>query len=267
MISYIAPTHGNPVALKRTLDSLVGICDEFIIGDVIIFPLDRELIRSYKSEFNIKIIKFEFNYIFKNGFSSILNALIEHATNNIVLYLNTGEIIEKGKDKILDKISDDYNCYYIDHSSEKHRWWRCFDKREVKWSGIIHEESIAGNGEIRPYPKPFFTFADTEKDMYDEFKAAVLNDSKELVYFNLYNKIIDDPKNLQGTDPGWVHFAESNYESMAYRLRSKGKRFEAFKSGNYELYMSEVYSDPEFAKQRFQSSDAIEFQGDKKYLL
>lgn len=264
MITLISPTQGNPIALKRTLDSLRFICDEFIIGDLCVFESDRQLIESYKNEYNLKLIKLPINFIYKNGFSYTLNTLISHATNDVVLYLNVSEVIEKSDGNILSKISDEYNCYYLDHSQEKHRWWRCFNKNEVKWDGLIHEESV---GDLRPYHKPLFTFADTDKDMGDPFKAKVYNDIKEMTYFNQLIRLVDDNSLLGATSSGWLQFASDTYQSMKDRLEKKGKRHEAFADGDLYKYLELVYSDKEFETERYESSSLIEYQGDKIFLL
>src|ERR1700755_131826 len=113
MLSLILPTQGNPIALKRTLDNTKNVVDEIIIGSVCVFEEDKKLIQFYGNEYNIKIIDLPFNYIFKFGFSKALNLLSEHSTNMVTMYLNVGEIIEKGEDKILEQLDDQYNCYYI----------------------------------------------------------------------------------------------------------------------------------------------------------
>lgn len=264
MITLITPTQGNPIALKRTLDSVKEVVDQIIIGSVCVFEKDLNIIKSYSNEYNIKIIELPFNHIFKAGFSDTLNILSAHASNDVAIYLNVGEVIEKSEGAILDKINSNYNCYYIDHSSESHRWYRVFSPKEMKWSGMLHEE-ITGN--FRPFHKPLFTFADTEKDMGNPFKAAVYNDIKELCYFNLYNRIVDEPHNLGATNEGWIQFAKDNYDSMKERLLKKGKRYQAFIDGDLDAYMKDAYENPEFEKERFESSIRIEFQGDKKFLL
>jgi hypothetical protein len=263
MLTLISPTQGNPVALKRTLESLKWICSEFIIGDVCVFEEDRQLIESYKSEYNVRLVKLPINYIYHNGFSATLNELSSHASNDFVIYLNVGEVIEKG-DKILSKLSNEYNNYYIDHSQEKHRWWRCFNRHEMKWDGLIHEESV---GDHRPYHKPLFTFADTDKDMGDPLKAKVYNDIKEMTYFNQLIKIVDDNSLLGATSSGWLQFAADTYESMKQRLEYKGKRHEAFAAGDLDAYMQDVFTSPEFEAERFESSSLIEYQGKKIFLL
>ena len=54
---------------------------------------------------------------------------------------------------------------------------------------------------------------------------------------------------------------------MKYRLEKKGKLYEAVKAGDLHAFLSECYSNKEFEKERFESNDGIEYQGDKKYLL
>lgn len=241
MISLITMAQGNPVALKRTFDSFKEFVDEIIFGDITIFEEDSKLIESYKSEYNLKIIKYPFNFIFKNGFSEILNQLAAHSKNDLVIYMNCSEIID-GDHSIFNKISEEYNCYYFDHATDPHRWYRFYNKQELKWDGIIHEEIV---GEHRPYPKPIFRMADTEKDMNDPFRAKVFNDIKELCYFNQYVRLIDEPEHKKTTNSGWLNFALDGYESFKYRMNKKGKRYEAFLTNNLEMYLEDIKNNPE----------------------
>lgn len=258
---------GNVIVLEETLKSFVskGICNEVIYGDLLLFPEDRQIVKSYQEKYNLKFVKFPFNYIFKNGFASVLNELSAHATNDLVIYMNTSEIIsvDNGIKKIIEE-NTDCNTFYFDHATDKHRWFRMYNRHDLKWSGVIHEEIT---GEFRPYHKPIFTMADLEKDLDNPLKAKVLNDVKELVYFTQYMRLIDEP-NVQGsTNDGWLVFAKDNYESMRYRLIKKGKRYDAFQLGDLQMYMDDVMNNPEFEKERYETTSMIEFQGDKKYLL
>lgn len=262
-LTLVFPTQGNPIALKRTLDNTRDVVDEIVIGSVCVFKEDIDLIKAYKKEYNIRLIELPFNYVYINGFSATLNLLASYATNPIAMYLNVGEIIEKGNEAVLSKLSPEYNCYYIDHSVERHRWWRVFSPKEMKWSGVLHEEIIGDN---RPFYKPLFTFADTNKDMDDMFKARVYDDIKEILYFSLYNRIVDDPNCLGATNEGWVKFASENYDSMKERLLKKGKRYEAFQKGDLNMYLQDIFNNPEFEKERFESSIKIEFQQNPMFL-
>lgn len=258
------PTQGNPVALKRTLDSVAGIVDEIVIGSVCIFDDDVEIIKGYGAEYNVKVIQLPFNMIYHQGFASTLNFIAAHATNSLCLYLNVGEIIEVGKDEILSKISDDYNCYYIDHKIEKHRWFRVWNKNEMSWGGIIHEEII---GNHKPFHKPLFTFADTEKDMDNPFKTKVYNDIKEICYFGQYIKLVEHPELKGITNEHWVKFSNDEYDSLNERMAKKGKRVTAFNIGDKEMYLNDIYTNVEFEKERFDSSELINFQGARKDIL
>lgn len=262
-MTFITLTQGNPIALKRTMDSLKDICDEFVVGSVCIFDEDLEMIKSYNNEFNLKVVELPFNYIYLHGFSMSLNYVASFSDGNICVYLNVGEIVESSERDILSVISDEYNCYYIDHATEKHRWFRVWNKREMHWSGLIHEEII---GEHRPYHRPLFRFADTEKDTGDKFKSAVCNDAKEIVYWRQLMSIVDFPETLGATHVSWIPFAKDNYQGMQERLDKKGKRPYAFFLGDKEMYLNDVYTNPEFEKERFESNHIIEFQGDPKYL-
>lgn len=253
---------GNVKVLKKTLESFSTVCDEVIYGDVILFQEDREVLLQYQRQYNIKIIPFAFDHLFVYGFSDLLNQLADRATNDIVVYSNTSEIIERDNG-ILTSISKQYNCYFFDNASDPHRWYRMYNRKELQWSGRIHESLI---GEHRPYHKPVYRMQDLEKDMDDPFKAKVFNDVKEIVYFRNYMSIVEDPDSLGGTDPGWIRFATDNYDNMKERLLKKGKRYEAFLEGDFKKYMMDVYSNPEFEKERFESSRLIEYQGSPMFL-
>lgn len=263
MITFITPTQGNPIALKRTLDSLEGIVDEIIIGSVCVFKKDEIIINAYQNQYNLRVIKLPFNFIFHSGFSNTLNYLASNAKNDLVLYMNVGEVIEVGKNKILSTISPEYNSYFLNHAVEKHRWFRLYNKNELSWNGIIHEEII---GEHKPYHKPIFQFADTDKDIKDAFRAKVMNDVKELVYFNLYKQLVEHPERRGITHEWWQKFAKENYDTMKERLEKKGKRYEAFMTGDFEMYMQDICTNHEFEEERFDSTALVEFQGSYKSL-
>lgn len=261
-ITLVTMGQSNPVALKRTLDSFKGIVDEFIFGDLLIFDSDRQIIERYKEEYNLKIIKLPFNFIFEQGFAKTLNELAFHATNDWVLYMNVSEVID-GEHPIKEQMSKDYNCYSFDHAVDPHRWFRLYNRKELQWGGLIHEEVI---GDVRPCPFHVFRMMDTEKDIEDPFKAKVSNDVKELCYFRQYLRLVDEPDLRGNTHQGWVDYATQSYESLTERLGNKGKRYEAFAEGNLTMYLEDIYTNPEFEKERFESSDLINFQGDRKLL-
>jgi hypothetical protein len=267
-ISGITMLSGNVLILEETIKSLSTICDEIVVGDLIVFPEDREVLYGYQSKYNLKIVTLPFDYIFDCGFASVLNLLAHDASNNTILYLNTSEVIEKDNG-ILDIVSSEYNCYYFDHATDPMRWYRFYDKRELQWSGRIHESLEALSGfDFRPFHKPAFRMADKEKDMQSAFKAYIFNSIKEICYFRNYMTLVELPENMRGaTDPGWYAFALDNHESMKERLLAKGAMYQAFLDGDYEALMKSIYDNPEFEKEKFESNIGIEYQGDKKYLL
>lgn len=266
-ITGITMLSGNVIILEETIKSFSTICDEIVIGDMILFPEDREMLQSYQQRYKIKIVKLPFDYIFRFGFASVLNTLASEASNDTVLYLNTSEIIE-ADNGILKIVSPEYNCYYFDHSTDPHRWYRFYNRHQLKWSGRIHEalEAIPGY-DFRPYHRAIFRMADREKDMQSKFKAAAFNSAKEIIYFTNYRSIVDKPEEMGATDPGWKKFAVDNYESMGERLLTKGAMYQAFLDGDYDALMKAIYENAEFEKERFESNIGIEYQGDKKYLL
>lgn len=239
IFSLITPAQGNPVALKRTIDSLEGIIDEVVVGWVGVFPEDKEKVLSYGKGINLKLIEMPFNYIFKNGFSATLNLLSSYASNDNVLYLNVGEILISDKNELKNRISASYNCYYIDHPKELHHWYRVYNRKEIQWNCIIHEE-LRGN--IKPCSVPLFTFDDTPKDGEGTEYWEIMNTIKEAVYFNLYVKLIDQPHLSPETNQGWIDFSIDGYHSFIERLHQKGNLYEAFISGDYEMLMDYLNS-------------------------
>lgn len=199
------------------------------------------------------------------GFSSTLNFVIANAKNDMVLYSNVSETIDEnyGISKLVNE-NPQCNAFYFSHRVERHRWHRLFDRRHVEWGGLIHEEAING---IKPYHKPVYMMADTEKDMDDPFKAKIFNDLKELNYFRQYVRLVENPSSVGPTNDYWLGFAKDNYDSMIERLNKKGKRYEAFKIGDFKMLMMDYYSNPEFEKERFESSTLLNFQGARKDIL
>lgn len=248
MITLLTMSQGNPLALKRTLDSFAPICDEVIFGDLLVFEDDRELISSY----GVKSVALPFNFIFKNGFAATLNELAQYAKNDFVLYMNCSEVMEK-QTITLDNATA--NCFCFDHATDPHRWFRLYNRHELKWNGLIHEELV---GKRRPQETPIFRMADTEKDNTNAWKAKVYNDIKELVYFNQYLRLVREPSLIGVTNRGWVEYAQRDYNYIKQRIEAKGLRLEAFETGNLELYLTEIYS-AEFVDE-FKDSEIIHFQ-------
>lgn len=265
-ITLITMGQGNPVALKRTMDSFKNIVDEFVFGDQLIFESDRNIIEGYQQEYNLKILDLPFNFIFNHGFSTMLNTLAAYAANDYILFMNVAEIMD-GQHPVKEQMSDDYNSYLFDHAKESHRWCRFYDRKELKWEGLIHEEVT---GKMRLCPFNVFRMADTNKDQCkgDEmmtFYARVCNDVKEIVYWQQYMRLVEHPELRGNTHPHWIEHAKADYDHFKDRMMKKGKRYEAFLTGNLTMYLEDIYTNPEFEKERFQSSDLINFS-DRKLL-
>lgn len=268
MISLITMSQGNVGVLKETLQSFSGICDEIIYGDLLIFGEDTDVIDGYKKEFNLNSIPLPFNYIFQMGFSSVLNYLASNAKNDYVLYMNTSEVIDEDYG-ILEtvKSNQDCNTFFFTHRTDPHRWFRLYNKKELEWSGLIHEEVRPIKGEIRPYHKPVFMMKDLEKDMGDPFRAEVFNLVKQLTYFEQYRKIIDYPKLLQGTNEGWRKWAIEQSPAMQERLNEMGGFYEAFKSGSFDNFYNLIHSENYLSDIKLESSKLLNLQGKRKDIL
>jgi SAM-dependent methyltransferase len=261
-ITLITMGQGNPIALKRTIESFKDIVDEIIFGDLLIFESDREVITQYVHDYPLEIVRLPFNHIFEHGFAATLNELADHATNDWVLYMNVGEVLH-GEHPIKEQMSNLYNCYSFDHAVDPHHWFRLYNREELSWGGLIHEEVV---GKLRPCPFVLFRMQDTEKDLDDPFKAKVANDVKELCYFQAYVRLVDNPELRANTHQGWIDYATRDYDSLKERLLKKGKRYEAFQKGDLQMYLDDICHNPEFAEERFKSNDLINFQGNRKLL-
>ncbi len=266
-ITLVTMAQGNPKALKETFDSFWGVVDEIIFGDVCLFEDDSRLIESYKNYYNLKIVKYPFNYIFKNGFSAILNNMISHSTNDWNVYMNCSEIIEKGRDKIVETVQANSECntFYFDHSSDGHHWFRLNRKSELHWEGNIHEQS-GPEENFRPYHRPIFTMADLPKDNDNPIKSRTYDFGKEVTYFNNYRKLIDNPEQQGYTDNGWLKFAADNYQSFIDRMENKGEFYRGFVEDNIELVYKYINDSPDFYNERLQSSTLIEYQNHNMFL-
>lgn len=256
---------GNVKVLGETFKSFSSFCDEIVYGDMLVWEQDREILNEYKKEFNLKIVKYPFNFIYKNGFAVFLNDLASHSSNDMVIYANTSEVIDEdyGAKEIIQS-NPDCNCFYLTHRTENYRWFRCYDKRFLKWSGLIHESL---EGDHRPFHKPILMFKDLEKDMDNQWKATIFNIVKEYTYFNNLNKIADNPELLAGTDPGWLVFAKEQYASNKERMEKRPLVHAAFEIGNLFAFWKGIDADSSLKNEEFKSSDKIAYQGDKIHLL
>lgn len=237
MISFVTVTQGNPKALRRTIDNLKsafgGMVNEFMVGDVSVH-LDN-----FSSGFGeVRFVHLPFNALLKDGFAHTLNRVAAHATNNLCLYLNVGEVVDGSVNTSL--IHEQYNCYPFNHATDPHIWVRLWDQRELEWSGRIHEIII---GPKRQCPHIIFQMADLPKDDDDDFKSAIYNDIKEMVYFHQYVHIVRHPEDLGGTDQGWLGYSTSEYDDLVRRLGGKGERYQAFLDGDLERYLKLAESD------------------------
>ncbi len=232
MISLVTITQGNPKALRRTIDNLKesfgGMVNEFIVGDVSVMDGD------FDSGFeDVRMVKLPFNALFKDGFANVLNHLATYATNDLCLYLNVGEIVEKGLNSSL--IAEGFNCYSFTSDKDPHIWVRMWNRRQLSWSGRIHEEII---GPRRQCPEILFTMFDTPKDEEDAFRYSVYLDVKEMVYFHQYVWLVDHPEEMGATNSGWLEYSMREIDDLRSRLEAKGARYRAFLDGDKDAYIA-----------------------------
>lgn len=230
MISLVTVTQGNPEALRRTADNVVksfgGLLDEVVVGDLSILPLPYTFS-------DLKMVSLPFNSLFKRGFADVLNEAAGHAKNDLCLYLNVGEIVECNLD--LSLISDQHNCYSFNHATDPHIWVRTWNRKELQWSGRIHE--VIG-GPRRQCPAILFRMADTPKDDPDDLMLRIYTDVKEMVYFQQYVHIAEHPEDLAGTDQHWLKYSIKELDDLKQRLAAKGERYQAFIDGDRDKYLA-----------------------------
>lgn len=263
-VSLLTMGAGNVIVLEETIKSMLSFCDEIVYGDMLLFPEDREVLAIYEKKYNMRVVRFPFNYIFKHGFGVFLNDLSKYAKNDMCCYMNTSEKIEinYGATEIM-RDNPDCNAFYFTHKTESHRWYRTYNRKDLHWSGCIHEQLT---GEYRPYHKPIFQMMDLEKDMYSDFKAWAFNSVKEIVYFKQYMRLVDDPESMGETDISWLNFSRDGYNSFKERLEGKGNQYKAFLNGDYPMLIEALFSKPMTGNERFKSNQSIEYQGDPAYL-
>lgn len=255
-ITLITLTQGNPIALKRTIDNVIerfeGKVNEVVVGDLCVLQSDKNTIYEYLQSLGIPYAypNLPFNELFATGFGSTLNKLSERSLNDLCLYMNVSEIVDSPVN--LSIIHPQWNSYKFNHATDPHKWVRLWNRKQLQWSGRIHEEVV---GQKYTSPDILFTMADTEKDNGDPFYSQVMNDIKELVYFNQYIALVEKPGEIGATNQGWVKYAQDNYQHIKDRLLKKGARYEAFIEGNLQKYLDNCQ---EFDPQ--QNSDLIHFQ-------
>jgi hypothetical protein len=234
MITLITLTQGNPIALKRTIDNVVewfgGLVNEVIVGDLCVFRDDFDKILSGSHVTWVKPLPF--NQLFNHGFSVTLNELAGIANNDICLYMNVGEIVEGNIN--LKQFANGYNLWNFNHATETHQWGRMWNRKELTWSGRIHEEVV---GNKRLAPSIIFTMADTPKDDADPFYSAVMNTVKEYVYWNQYLMLIDRPNERGATNSGWIKYAQDSYEDIKRRMNANPERIQAMIDGDLDRFL------------------------------
>lgn len=253
MITLITLTQGNVIALKRTIDNVKitfkGYVNQVVVGDLCIFEEDAIKIDT----FDVIRVPMPISQLYNNGFASVLNSLSEYSTNDLCLYMNVGEIVETEVNT--HTLNKHWNCYAFNHATEPHQWVRLWDKKKLKWSGRIHEEVI---GDRHLCPTVIFQMADTEKDKGEPFYEWVMNDIKEMVYFNQYLSLVDKPNEIGATNAGWVDYAKESYQHIKDRLLVKGQRLQAFCDNDNLNYIALAKED--FKANEFENNKLIHFQ-------
>lgn len=240
-LTLITMSQGNPQALRRTFESYAPYCQQIVYGDVLLFDEDREAVRAMQKDFPLHIVDFPFNFIFKHGFSAILNALAARTGTDYVTYANCSEIIDLNFPVQLGLLDDDaFNCFFFRHAVEQHRWVRTYNRQELCWSGMIHEEVA---GERRMCPSEIFYMADTPKDTADPFKARVCDDVKEMVYFEQLDRLRQHPEMLGSTSQGWLDYTNQQGLYYASKQQERGRRFEAFLKDDLAMYLAQAALD------------------------
>lgn len=236
MISLCLLAHGNPIELINTIDSWYGV-DEVIIGDLFILNEDRDYFHAnYKNRVHTLVVPLPFNYIFKNGFSNTMNFVTNHSRNDWVIW--TGIADRLASDII--PPSGNFNCLGFTGLHNGHLYSNFYNKKEMHFDGLIHEEVIPLPGfEKRLDYNPHFSIQEVAKDA-DERKAAIYNDVKQIVYCEQYRRIVKHPELKGITADYWVNIAKKEYNDILITLTRKAGRYNAFRTGDINEYLTRV---------------------------
>ncbi len=209
-VSLIIPSCGShPENIQRTINSCSHICDDTVIVSTAFFIEDQSLFRDIAT----KVVQLDWNYVFKQGFGSMMNQGTPHTRHDWCLLLGVAETwAEDFRDTphLLESAPNNM-VFRCSHHNDPNTWKRLWNRTGgPEWSGLIHEEIRGGiDGGVT------FRFQDTDKTpKTDPTKQEILRWIKVLTYHEQYWRLLNDSSLLFGTDPGWLAFVNGSRESI-----------------------------------------------------
>jgi hypothetical protein len=237
LLSLIVPWWGgNPAPLKRTIDSVRGICDKIIVVHQPLFDDDREVAESLAD----KVVTTDWNEVAKEtGFAALPNIGAASANGPWLLLLGTGETWAESHgntQEILSK-ANPKTMFRTWHEGDVHFWKRVWHKDSgVHFSGPIHEELIGGDeGPL------LFRMQDTAKEKHEvSFRNECLRWFKNIVYHSGYYTLLHRPELRGGCNEGWLNFVAGARESIEDFVDTNKDLMEAAWEGDRDAFYEGV---------------------------
>jgi hypothetical protein len=201
-------------------DQIGDLVDEYIV-----FVNDDSLKEEYKKiKYLYSKIKFIFakeDYIYKMGFDSLYNLLIEQSKSKYCLMLFDTDTIEVNKDLLKQELSEDKDLYSFDCYMQRGDVWeekhQLFKKDLVKWFGLVHENQQFNRQPTHSKLTSFKVYHNNsvDKESQDVKKNAegfiILekteidsdSDKRNLLYETLTWKIVNEGG--RHLNAGWFH--------------------------------------------------------------
>lgn len=121
---------------KEMLESYVSHVSEYT-DDIVIINID--LLNSFDSFGNVKIINVPYDYLFHNGHDDILNLANNYTKYDWVYYLAVGKRIVSLNTSLIDSFTN--TKFFIDKEmgNSIDTWIKFYDKRYTRWTKKVHE--------------------------------------------------------------------------------------------------------------------------------
>jgi hypothetical protein len=121
---------------KKNLDSYVAHASEYT-DDIVIVNID--LLNSFESFGNVKVVNVPFDYLFHNGHDDILNLANKHTKYDWVYYLAVGKRIVNINYELMNKYPNTKWFYDKELNNPIDKWIKFYDKNYTHWHKKVHE--------------------------------------------------------------------------------------------------------------------------------
>lgn len=208
LLSLVCPWFGgHPQNLRRTIESVNGICDHIIVVHQKMFDDDTELL--YNEFPGCDIVVTDWNEVIQHGYGGLPN--MGNAKPWRML-LGVGETVAQQHKDIRQALRDaDYSyVFQCNHHNDIHRWNRIWSPHKGNhYSGLIHEDVFGNYGGL------LFRMQDTDKlPLANHYRNDVLKWFKACSYNILYRRLLNNPEEIAHTDRGWLEFVKGAADSI-----------------------------------------------------